>query len=592
MKIKRLAFISFWILLFFISKNEVLGQKVDPTWESIEARGYPQWFSDAKLGIFVHWGLYSVPSYSGKEQYAEWFCRGLMAGDSARINFQKQVFGEDFQYEDYASLFKGELFNADEWAQLFADAGARYVLLVSKHHDGFCLWNSTQKPYFNSVITGPKRDVVGELTHAVRNKGLKMGLYYSLAEWTNPLHRWYIDNPDSISNYVDNYMIPQFKELVSTYKPSVIFSDGEWLNSAEQWHAEELIAWYYNEVGEEAIVNDRWGHGAKHGYRTPEYSAGISITDRPWAECRGLGRSFGLNRNEPLANYVTSEELIQHFVKLVAAGGGMTLNVGPAADGQIPLLQQERLLDLGNWLKINGEAIYGSKPYEHFYEQKRFEMTRIDSNINFNWVRNAPDKNLTYDNFDVEWTGELIAPASGKFQFSAKVDDYLYLQIGEQVLINNWVDTMRAGKHGSDNTLSLSGEIMLTAGKIYPILVKYREVDLEARVQLFWSYQDKEREIIPSSAFKNGLLGRYSCMKPYVAYTTQEDKVYAIALEFPDEKLSLSLPKPNADAKVYLLGKKEPIPWRYKEGKLHILTQNIKYSEVKSKGAWSFSIEY
>jgi hypothetical protein len=128
---------SFLLFSFFPCS----AQQIEPTWESIKSRPYPQWFSDAKLGIFIHWGLYSVPAYCGRESYAEWYYRGIMLGDSTRIKFQKKNYGEDFKYEDFDKLFKAELFNPDEWAQLFADAGAKYVLLVSKHHDGYCLWD-------------------------------------------------------------------------------------------------------------------------------------------------------------------------------------------------------------------------------------------------------------------------------------------------------------------------------------------------------------------------------------------------------------------------------------------------------------------
>ncbi|MBR0178716.1 MAG: alpha-L-fucosidase, partial [Bacteroidales bacterium] len=323
-----------------------LSAQVQPTWESINERGYPQWFSDAKLGIFIHWGVYSVPAYASLEGYAEWYYRGLMTNDDRKA-FQERIYGKDFKYEDFAPMWKAELWNPDEWAELFKKSGAKYVLLVSKHHDGFCLWPSQYASGWNSVELGPKRDICGELTEAVRKKGLKMGFYYSLPEWKSDIHRWYVDPDENIGTYVDTHMIPQFKELITKYKPTILFTDGEWRNTAEQWHATELISWYYNTVGKDAIVNDRWGEGQQHGFRTPEYSAGITLTDRPWAECRGLGRSFGLNRNEPLENYMTSDELIRHFCVLVAAGGGMTLNVGPAADGKIPLLQQERLLDLG-----------------------------------------------------------------------------------------------------------------------------------------------------------------------------------------------------------------------------------------------------
>lgn len=579
-----------------------LFSQVQPNWESIKERGYPQWFGDAKLGIFIHWGLYSVPSYSGPEQYGEWYYRGLMVHDTGRVEFMKKTYGEDFKYEDFDQLFKAELFDPDEWAQLFKDAGAKYVLLVTKHHDGYCLWDSPQKPDFNSVVGGPKRNIVEELTQSVRAQGLKMGFYYSLPEWRNPLHTWYVDSPDSIGNYVENYMIPQFKELIGRYKPSVLFTDGEWLNTAEQWHAKELIAWYYNTVGPEAIVNDRWGSGADYGYKTPEYSSGITDTTRPWAECRGLGRSFGLNRNEPLSNYLTSEELIQHFAKLVAAGGGMTLNVGPAADGQIPLLQQERLLDLGNWLKVNGEAIYGSRPYTHFYETKGVELIRIDPQINFNWVRNAPDKALTYDHFQIRWEGKLLAPVSGEYIFEAKADEFMTLWIDGKKIFSNWVSAENSDSNAQEaaDAQALKGTIRLEKGKQYNIKIEYEEKTHEARATLYWSYPNQEKQVIPGQYFQTpesagsqpGLLGVYTCEKPYIAYTTQPGKLYAINLEFPDNQLVLPVEKPKGNAKVRFLDLKEmELPWKYVNNQLIIDTSGIPFSAIQSKGAWVFEIE-
>ncbi len=384
-----------------------VAQEVQPTWESINQRGYPGWFQDAKLGIFVHWGLYSVPSFSAPDGYAEWFYRGLMTGDSIRVRemegFNRRwgyLLGDQWSgrlgnsdavkqkpratdlYTLYAQSWHAEHWNPDQWADLFAQSGAKYVVLVTKHHDGYCLWRSRYQPNWNSVVTGPHKDIVGMLTESVRKAGLKMGFYYSLTEWTNNLHIWMHDPDSAIGEYVDHYMVPQFKELVGKYKPSLIFADGEWQNSADQFRAKELIAWYYNTVGPEAIVNDRWGSGTQHGFKTPEYKGAIHDTLRPWAECRGIGRSFGFNRNEPLENYLTSDSLIRHFVKLVAAGGGLTLNVGPDADGTIPMLQQERLRDLGQWLKANGEAIYGSRPYRKMCENdSTIFYTRNNGNL-------------------------------------------------------------------------------------------------------------------------------------------------------------------------------------------------------------------
>lgn len=599
----RKILLTLLVLISFAGLNA----QVEPNWESINKRPYPQWFGDAKLGIFIHWGLYSVPSYSAPEQYGEWFYRGLMTGDTARINFMKRTYDENFKYEDFDPLFKAELFNADEWAHLFKEAGAQYVLLVTKHHDGYCLWDCPYKPTFNSVVGGPKRDIVDELTTAVRNTGMRMGFYYSLAEWTNPLHRWYVDNPDSIGRYVDEYMIPQFKNLVSKYKPSLIFTDGEWSNTIEQWHAAELISWYYNTVGPEAIVNDRWGVGGNYGFKTPEYSSAVMDTTRPWAECRGLGRSFGLNRNEPLSNYVTSEELIQHFVKLVAAGGGMTLNVGPGPDGQIPLLQQERLLDLGKWLEINGEAIYSSKPYNKFGDFGPKIFIREDTAIDFDWVRNAPDKSLSYDNFDVIWSAKLTPPVTGVYTFEAEADDYMTLKINGKIVFSNedsLIVNSNSNAQEANTSKSLKGMIELNKDKTYFIEVLYEEKSHQATAKLFWTYPGQEKtlvqgpSLIPSAQYSianyktPGFLGLYYCLQPKVVYTTKPGKLYAIALEYPDDQLVLNIPKPEKGANIILLGSSEkPLQWKYKNGKLIIDTSTIKYSEIKSKGAWVFSIE-
>jgi alpha-L-fucosidase len=600
----RSIFTTFIAIICFGS----ISAQVQPNWESINARPYPQWFSDAKLGIFIHWGLYSVPAYSGPEQYAEWFYRGFTSEDTARINFVKKNYGENFKYEEFAPLFKAELFNPDEWATLFKNAGAQYVLLVTKHHDGYCLWDSKYQPHFNSVVTGPKRNIVGELTQSVRKQGLKMGFYYSLPEWTNPLHIWYQDPHDSIGRYVNEYMIPQFKELISTYKPTVLFTDGEWFNTAEQWHATELISWYYNTVGPDAIVNDRWGNGSDHGFKTPEYSSGILDTTRPWAECRGLGRSFGLNRNEPLSNYVTSEELIQHFVKLVASGGGMTLNVGPAADGQIPLLQQERLLDLGKWLEINGEAIYGTRPYLKFYETKEFTLSRIDTTINFDWVRNAPDKKLTYDHFNIVWNALLTVPISGNYTFEAEADDIMTLIINGKVVFSNkdsLITNTDSQVQEANTAKSLMGTIYLDKKGNYEMEVLFEEHTHQATAKLFWTLPNQDqKEIIKPQYLQHfnkknnscaldvkGFDATYTCSKPYVVYTTKPGKLYAIALEYPDTELILEIPKPKKGTQIHLLGRSgSPLPWSYKNGKLIIDTSQIHYSEIKSKGAWCFVI--
>jgi alpha-L-fucosidase len=204
-----------------------------PDWASLDARATPKWFTDAKFGIFIHWGVYSVPAWApvGKEyavysKYSEWYWNRLVT-DSSNVGkafraYHNSTYGPNFKYQDFAPLFKAELFNPDQWADIFKNAGAQYVVLTSKHHDGFALWPSAEAWNWNAADVGPHKDLAGELTNAVKAKGLHMGFYYSLYEWFNPLYK------SDIDKYVSEHMLPQLKDLVMRYKPDIIWPDGEW----------------------------------------------------------------------------------------------------------------------------------------------------------------------------------------------------------------------------------------------------------------------------------------------------------------------------------------------------------------------------
>ena len=356
-----------------------------PTWESLDSRPIPQWFLDAKFGIFIHWGVYSVPAWirvrEGKYvSYAEWYEARVMGELKGDEDFHEKQYGRDFEYRDFAPMFKAELFDPDFWAGMFAESGAKYVVLTSKHHDGFCLWptKSAYKKGWNSGDIGPMRDLVGDLTEAVRKKGLRMGLYYSLIEWeTSRTHRTpsgrYISKEMMdkygipADRYVEDHILPQLKELVVNYQPAVIFSDaGEWDEDEDYWKTKEFLAWLYNEAPnkDEVVVNDRWCKGmpGKHGdYYSSEYEDTDAVgTSHAWEESRGMGRSYGFNRAENINHYSTSKELIHELIDIVSRGGNLLLNIGPTADGRIPVIMQERLREIGAWLRVNGEAIYGT----------------------------------------------------------------------------------------------------------------------------------------------------------------------------------------------------------------------------------------
>ena len=359
------------IITLFICANLCAQNKYKADWASLDARPAPQWYNDAKFGIFIHWGPYSVPAYAKKGNYSEWYWQILVdstrtsAGHKEVRDYHNRVFGKDFTYPDFIKLFKCQIFNPVLWAKTLKRSGAKYVVLTSKHHDGYCLWDNKEadqswgRPW-NSTNSGPMRDLLGELTKAVRNEGIKMGIYYSLYEWFNPIYR------SNVHQFVEKHLFPQFKDVVNKYSPSIIFSDGEWNYPDSIWRSPELLAWLYNESPskDDVIVNDRWGSNTRHkhgGYYTTEYGSGLSNDKKAWEESRGMGSPYGYNINEDIEDYNSSQQLIYMLIDIVSRGGNFLLDIGPTADGRIPVIMQERLADIGKWLDVNGEAIYGTR---------------------------------------------------------------------------------------------------------------------------------------------------------------------------------------------------------------------------------------
>lgn len=366
------------VIVAVLAFHSGIAQKYQPNWSSLNQRKIPAWFHQDKFGIFIHWGVYAVPAYAPVIEnsglsYAEWYWYRINEKQKDFKAFHDKNYGSDFQYPQFESNFKAELFDPKQWADVFKQSGARYVVLTSKHHEGYALWNSAEadkswhRPW-NAVTGTPKRDLLGDLTNAVRDAGLKMGYYYSLYEWFNPLYQ------QDKKRYVAEHMMPQFKDLVTRYKPSVIFSDGEWELSDTAWRSPELLAWLYNEspVKNEVVVNDRWGKNTRgkntaSTYTTSEYGSGMDA-NVTWEESRGIGHSYGYNRNEQLQDYKTGKDLVLILVDVVARGGNLLLDIGPTADGRIPVIMQQRLIEIGNWLKDNGEAIYGTTAFKQPYQ--------------------------------------------------------------------------------------------------------------------------------------------------------------------------------------------------------------------------------
>ena len=395
-------------------------EKFKPTLKSVEKHKVPKWFHDAKLGIFITWGIYSVPAFapSGKGEnleilanegwkayythnpYAEWYINTMKIIESPTYKYHIDTYGVDFSYDDFIPMFNEEIkkWNPEEWADLFKKIGAKYVVLVTKHMDGFLLWPS-KYPHPKKENYFASRDIVGELTKAVRARGMRMGLYYCGGidfKFNDSCIQDVVDEVTHTPNtkeYID-IMKSHWRELIDRYKPSIIWNDVGYPLHA---NPAELFAYFYNKIAE-GVVNDRWMQVSKFlsnfantkigrkivcwyvkrlfltkgmvtpdpphcDFSTPEYSSYPDIVKEKWEANRGLGTSFGYNKAEKPEDHLKVEELIRLFIDIVSKNGNLLLNFGPKADGTIPEVQKNCVLGLGKWLDINGPAIYGTRPW-------------------------------------------------------------------------------------------------------------------------------------------------------------------------------------------------------------------------------------
>lgn len=360
-----LVFIVSLVLILFSRSNEC--KQYEPNWKSVDARPLPQWFDKAKVGVFVHFGVFSVPSYVD-----EWFWQWWLQKKNHRIvSYMEKNFKPNFTYADFAKEFTTQYFDANEWIELFKKAGARYAVLTTKHHEGFTLWPSKYSFNWNSMDVGPHRDIVGEFSKAVRDHGLHLGLYHSWFEWFNPL--WVQDKKNSFKtfDFVKRKARPELEELINTYKPDLLWSDGDGEAYDTYWNSSDFLAWLYNDspVKDQIVVNDRWGIGTKlkHGgyySGSDRFNPGVKLQHK-WENAMTLDhKSWGYRREAELEDIMNMNELIKTLVSTVSCGGNILINVGPNKDGRIVPIFEERLLELGNWLRVNGEAIYESKDWK------------------------------------------------------------------------------------------------------------------------------------------------------------------------------------------------------------------------------------
>eukprot|EP00667_Euglena_gracilis_P007041 EG_transcript_7102 len=356
---------------------------------NISRHPIPHWFHAAKLGIFIHWGLYSVPGWAVNHYtfgdnvdhvtqmthtpYSEWYSNTMQLKGSPTMVYHNKTYGS-LPYLGFVPMFNQmiQAWDPHSWANLFRHAGAKYVVLTSKHHDGFTLWPSkVTNPHRPTSQQCASRDIVGELTDAVRQAGLEMGLYYSGGyDWSfdGVIHprflRPLMPSNESYARYCDAHL----RELIQRYRPAVLWNDIDYPPSSKPDRLLRIFIEYFNVYCPLGVVNKRWGLSRRSycgDFSTPEYGRVSAVLAYKWELCRGVGKSFGYNRNEGPKQMMTGAELISLLVDVVAKNGNLLLDVGPDASGAISELQQKPLRELGDWMAVNSAAIHGTRPFLH-----------------------------------------------------------------------------------------------------------------------------------------------------------------------------------------------------------------------------------
>ena len=363
------------------------------SWASLVNYRTPDWYRKLKFGIFIHWGVYSVPAFGN-----EWYPRNMYMQDSPEFRHHVATYGphKAFGYKDFIPLFRAERFDPEAWAALFARSGAKYVVPVAEHHDGFQMYRSAIS-HWNAFEMGPRRDVLGELSAACRSKGLVMGASsHRIEHWfflghgrefdsdiheplvrgdfywpSMPEPKWHdiYGQPAPSREYMEDWLM-RTCELIDRYHPSIIYFDWWIEHSAAKPWIRKLAAYYYNQAaarGEEVVIN--YKHDAfLFGAAVPDVERGQFNEIKPfiWQTDTSVARnSWGYTEGN---DYKSAEELIWNLVDVVSKNGNFLLNIGPKADGTIPEEDARLLQEIGAWLDVNGEAIYGSRPWRMFGE--------------------------------------------------------------------------------------------------------------------------------------------------------------------------------------------------------------------------------
>lgn len=369
-------------------------KKFEAAWDSLSQYNIPEWYQDAKFGIFIHWGVYSVPAFGN-----EWYPRNMYIQGTEEFKHHVATYGPhtQFGYKDFIPMFKGELFDPDDWAKLFKKAGAKFVVPVAEHHDGFPMY-ACSFTRWNADRMGPHRDIIEELSRAVRKQDMVFGVSSHRAE------HWFFMNggrdfpsdvqdprfadfygpavsietkdwnstdwmPRPDARFLDDWLA-RTCELVDKYRPQIVWFDWWIQQTVFQPYLQKFAAYYYNRGKE-------WNKGVAINYKYEAYPEGSAVLDVERGQLKGIRslfwqtdtavakNSWGYTLNQ---DYKAPTDLIGDLVDIVSKNGALLLNIGPRPDGSIPEEDQQILLEIGHWLDINGEAIYNTRPWKVFGE--------------------------------------------------------------------------------------------------------------------------------------------------------------------------------------------------------------------------------
>lgn len=379
-------FISFAMLLVFagLSKKIVAQERYQATWESLKKYQTPEWFKDAKFGIFIHWGVYSLPAFG-----SEWYPRQMYQKDSKEYKHHIETYGPQdiFGYKDFIPLFKAEKFNPAQWVALFKKAGAKYVVPVAEHHDGFAMYKTALSKW-NAAEMGPHRDVLGELAFEIKKQGLIFGLSsHRIEHWffmnggrrfpSDVLDKNYEDfygpareeNETPSAEYMNDWLLRN-TELVNNYHPQLFWFDWWIEQPAMDPYRKSFASFYYNKGLE-------WNKGVVINYKNISYPDGTAVLDLERGKLAGI-RQMTWQTDDAIGNnswgyavgntFKNAQYVITNLIDIVSKNGNLLLNIGPRPDGTITDEETQTLLGTGKWLDVNGDAIYGTRPWKIFGE--------------------------------------------------------------------------------------------------------------------------------------------------------------------------------------------------------------------------------